>query len=74
MCERIPRVRVSRKKSPPDVPGGKCRHAVLAAALAGAVRTGSLSLTYGLVQTVSIGREWFAFRVSRELQVRCEAT
>jgi hypothetical protein len=24
------------KKSPPDVPGGKCRHAVLAAALAGA--------------------------------------
>jgi hypothetical protein len=27
---------VSQKKSPPDVPGGKCRHAVLAAALAGA--------------------------------------
>jgi len=31
----------SRKKSPPDVPGGRCRHAVLAAALAGAERTGS---------------------------------
>jgi len=29
------------QKSPPDVPGGRCRHAVLAAALAGAMRTSS---------------------------------
>ena len=43
-----------RKKSPPDVPGGRCRHAVLAAALAGAKRTGSYLLTYGAVRTVSI--------------------
>ena len=42
------------KKSPPDVPGGRCRHAVLAAALAGAKRTGSYLLTYGAVRTVSI--------------------
>ena len=42
------------KKSPPDVPGGKCRHAVLAAALADAKRTGSYFLTYAAVQIVSI--------------------
>lgn len=42
------------KKSPPDVPGGRCRHAVLAAALADAKRTGSYLLTYAAVQIVSI--------------------
>ena len=45
---------LSLQKSPPDVPGGRCRHAVLAAALADAKRIGSYLLTYAAVQIVSI--------------------